>query len=119
MFLLFSCVLNVLTLLRSPVNNTKRDAKRARGRAALPGDADFKEAVRAGKVIILSSPLLASPLLSSPHHYYAYQIRRKNDASYTHVRSAALHWSGSSDDDEVFAGMRAKEQARGQAAVAR
>ncbi len=45
MFLLFSCVLNVLTLLRSPVDNTNRNSKRARDRAALPGpgDPDFLE----------------------------------------------------------------------------
>jgi len=65
LFLLFSCVLNVLTLLRRPVDNTNRDAKRARGRAALPGDADFEEAVRAGKVKNLSSSTSSSSLFSS------------------------------------------------------
>ena len=34
---------NFLTLLRSPVDNTNRNAKRARGREALPGDSDFEE----------------------------------------------------------------------------
>ena len=37
---------NFLTLLRSPVDNTNRNAKRARGREALPGDSDFVESVR-------------------------------------------------------------------------
>ena len=44
-FIIF--VLNFLTLLRSPVDNTNRDAKRTRGLEALPGTSDFKEHVRA------------------------------------------------------------------------
>ncbi len=39
------CVLNFLTLLRSPVDNTNSDAKRARGREALLGDQSASHAV--------------------------------------------------------------------------
>ena len=59
-FVFTLCVLNFLTLLRSPVNNTNRNAKRARGREALPGDSNFEESVR--EVTVGLCPLLEEPI---------------------------------------------------------
>ena len=59
-FVFTFCVLNFLTLLRSPADNTNRNAKRARGHEALPGDPDFDESVR--EVTVGLCPLLEEPI---------------------------------------------------------
>jgi hypothetical protein len=48
----------------------------------------------------------------------AFQVRVNSNWRYNHARSAALAWSGDSDDDEEFAAMRRKEKLRSEAAVA-
>ena len=64
-----------------------------------------------------ASPIFVSFALpaSSP---LAFQVRVNSNWRYNHARSAALAWSGDSDDDEEFAAMRRKEKLRSEAAVA-
>ncbi len=82
-------LLNVLTLLRSLVDNTTRDAKRARGLEALPGDPDFLEGVRATTVCVYSHH-------DHHHHHLYHPLYPRSDAETTwNITICALRpWDG-------------------------
>ena len=106
------CCAAILIRLRRPTENTNRDAARERVSNALPGHADFEEAMRGEQVRVrlFLRCLPASSLL-------AFQVRVHNDLRYNLSRAAALVWSGDSDEDQEFAVMRRNEKLRSEAAV--
>jgi hypothetical protein len=101
--------------LRSPINNANRDAKRDRGRDALPGDPDFNEVVRAAKVGLVL--LIVLPLLP-PDPCCASQVRRRNDAKTDDVRKYARLSSDGDSTDDSWEDARDKEASRTAASVA-
>ncbi len=115
-FNLTNCAAILIRLRRKKTDNTNRDAARERYRNALPGDADFEEAVRRELVRVRCFFCVAC---LQAHFSPFFQVRGHNDEKYNHSRAAALAWSGDSDEDQEFAGLRRKEKARSEASVLR